>query len=94
MKFVTLTEVINEECKDKEFAKLFQRKCLINDIATLIVQLRKKSRLTQKELAKKAGTTQPVIARLECGNDRRVPSLELIAKLAIASNATLRISVE
>jgi predicted transcriptional regulator len=91
MKAITLTDVINEECKDKEFGKYFQRETLINEIAKMITQLRQKAKLTQQELAEKAGTTQPVIARLESGADHRIPSLELLTRLASATHAKLKI---
>jgi transcriptional regulator with XRE-family HTH domain len=58
------------------------------------VQLRKQTKLTQAELAKKAETTQAVVARLEGGTDRRIPSLLLLTKLAHAANAKLKISIE
>lgn len=64
---------------------------LINQIAKMITQLRRNAKLTQQELAEKAKTTQPVIARLESGSDDRIPSLELLARLAQATNARLRI---
>ena len=91
MKTITLTDVIIEESKNKEFVMHFQREMLINQIAKMIIQLRRKAKLTQAELAEKAGTTQPVIARLESGSDPRVPSLELLAKLAFAANVKLKI---
>lgn len=93
-KYITLTEVINEKCKDKEFSEMFRRELLINEIAKMVVDLRHKAHLTQKELADKAETTQPVIARLESGADNRMPSLELLAKIAIAANANLKISID
>lgn len=92
-KVVTLTDVINEHCKDKEFAELFKRELVINEIAAMIVQARKHAHLTQKELAERAGTTQPVVARLERGSDDRMPSLELLTKLAFAAGTTLKISI-
>lgn len=94
MKAITLTDVINEELKDPEFLRNFQRELLINEIAKMIVEARKKAKLTQRELAEKAGTTQPVIARLESGSDERIPSLELLARLASAANAKIKIVLD
>lgn len=94
MKTITLTDIIKEERKDPLFNECFERELLINEIAQMMVQLRKNAKLTQQELADKAGTTQPVVARLESGSDDRIPSLELLAKLARAGNAQLKITLE
>jgi predicted transcriptional regulator len=91
MNTITLTDIINEQCKDEEFAKHFEREMLINEIAKMIIQLRQQAKLTQQQLAEKAGTTQPVVARLESGTDHRMPSLELLTRLATAANAKLKI---
>lgn len=93
MKPITLTDVINEEMRDPEFAKHFEREMLINQIAKMVMQFRRKAQLTQKQLAKKARTTQPVIARIESGVDHRIPSLSLLARLASAANVKLKLSV-
>ena len=50
--------------------------------------------LTQEEFAKRARTTQPVIARLESGKDTRVPSLLLLTRLAAAAHTSIRITFE
>jgi transcriptional regulator with XRE-family HTH domain len=80
--------------KDKEFAENYERELLINEIAKLVTALRRSAQLTQAELATKSGTTQPVIARLESGTDSRVPSLDLLARIATASHAKLHIKFE
>lgn len=84
MKPITLQEVIAEEMKDDEFAILYEKERIINKIACAIVELRQRKGLTQTELAEKAHTTQPVIARLEKGSDSRIPSLELLGRIAHA----------
>ena len=94
MKAITLTEVIREECKDPIFSEHFERETLINDIAKMIIQLREQAKLTQKELAERAHTTQPVVARIESGADRRVPSLELLTRLALGAHARLKLSID
>ena len=95
MKKITLNAVIREQQKkDTKFAEHYQRELLINEISKLIVKLRNMAHLTQAELADRAGTTQPVIARLESGTDTRIPSLALLARIAAASHAKLHISFE
>src|SRR3990167_9415714 len=95
MKKITLNAVIEEQKKnDPEFAEHYRRELLINEISRMIVQLRNAAHLTQEQLAAKAGTTQPVIARLESGTDTRMPSLALLSRIAIASHAKLHISFD
>lgn len=94
MKKITLDNIIRENLKDKEFAMHYQKELMLNAISKMITKIRKKAHLTQGQLAKKAGTTQPVIARLESGIDPRVPSLDLLARIAAASNMKLSISFE
>jgi len=48
--------------------------------------------MSQEELARKAGTKQPNIARLESG--RRTPSLGLLQRLAEALDARLVVRIE
>ena len=95
MSKITLDSVIQENLKkDPEFREHYQKELLINEISARVVALRNKAHLTQAELARRAGTTQPVIARLESGTDSRVPSLDLLSRIAEASCAKLHISFE
>ena len=90
-KFMTITQFIEEQCQDPEFKELYQRKKMIMDIAQMMLSIRKKLGLNQNELAILAHTTQPVIARLESGNSSRLPSLDLLAKIAAATGSVLKI---
>lgn len=93
MNAITLTNVINEELKDPNFSEHFEREMLINHIAKMVIEFRHKAHLTQNELAEKAHTTQPVVARIESGSDHRIPSLDLLTRLAMAANVRLKLSV-
>lgn len=94
-KYIALDDVIAKELKaHPELEEKFQEELLINAIAKMVIEVRNKANLTQSELAKKANTTQPVIARLEGGKDSRVPSLSLLTRVAAAAHAKLRISLE
>ena len=90
----TLKQAIKEELKDNEFKLLFEKETCIINIAKIITDLRQKSGLTQDALAKKCHTTQSVIARIESGNDTRIPSLELLNRIAISLGSHLSIVFE
>ena len=57
-----------------------------------VIAARRRAGLTQKQLARKMGTTQPVVARLESGNTR--PSLRTLERLAVATDSRLLISFQ
>lgn len=92
-RYLTLDEAIQQELKQHpELAKDLQKELLINAISRIIRDIRSKMYITQTELARKANTTQPVIARLESGQDSRMPSLDLLSRIAAAACAKLNIS--
>lgn len=77
--------------KDPEIKLLYEEERARTAIATIVHAARSRARLTQAQLAKKIGTTQSAIARLESGTDKRVPSLSLLARIAAACNGALRL---
>jgi transcriptional regulator with XRE-family HTH domain len=60
------------------------------DPGRLLAAARRRSRLTQAELARRAGTSQPVISAYEHG--RRDPSFATLARLIEAAGERLHIS--
>jgi len=59
------------------------------DIIEATIEARKKNNLTQRELSKKSGVKQPVIARIEkCVNS---PQTSTLLKLLIPMGYTLRV---
>jgi len=93
-KRVTLKEALSRELKDPEFSFYFQREQAISEIARLVRDARLKAGLTQAQLAKKAQSSQVVIARLESGTDQRTPSLDLLERIASALKAKLLVRFE
>jgi DNA-binding XRE family transcriptional regulator len=73
--------------KDREIRIHFEEEKSKTEIAHAVRTARLRADLTQAELAKLIGTTQSVIARLEGGVDKRVPSIPLLARLAAACGA-------
>ena len=61
-------------------------------LASAVMDVRNRAGLTQEELARKMGTTQPVVARLESGRSR--PSMRTLERLADATGSRLLIRFE
>ena len=78
----------NELLKDNKFRKEYYRTDdLPFEISEMIIKARIKRGMTQKELAKKVGTKQSSIARLENGNS--LPSIKFLQKIAKAFDTVL-----
>jgi transcriptional regulator with XRE-family HTH domain len=60
--------------------------------ASAMIDARSRAGLTQEQLARKMGTTQPVVARLESGRTR--PSLRTLERLAQATDSRLVVGFE
>jgi DNA-binding XRE family transcriptional regulator len=69
--------------KSPEMADLLEQEQANLDIARKIYQLRTKAKLSQAELARKVGTTQSVISRLEDA-DYDGHSLHMLRRIAAA----------
>lgn len=61
-------------------------------LARAVIDARSRAGLTQTELARRMGTTQPVVARLESGRTR--PSMRTLERLAKATGSRLSIKFE
>ena len=75
--------------KDPEIRLHYEEERAKTSIAMAVKAIRTRAGLTQVQLARKIGTTQSVIARLEGGGDHRVPSLSLLARIAAACHGEL-----
>jgi HTH-type transcriptional regulator/antitoxin HipB len=72
-----------------KFARAFEEAFDQLALARQIRALREDRHLSQGELARRAGTKQPAIARLESG--RVLPRLDLLQKVAAALEARLKL---
>lgn len=93
-KGIPLKEVLNEQLQDPEFKFYFDRWRAVRQVARFVRDARRHAGLTQAELAKRAGTYQTVIARLESGHDSRIPTTDFLERIADALGAKLVISFE
>ena len=87
-----LDEVIKSQMNDPDFAREYERQQMISFIAQQFYMLRIEAGLTQKSMAEKSQTTQQVIARIESGKDQRIPSLDLLNRIAHAAGKNLSLS--
>lgn len=85
---------IERHSGNKEFTIYFDKAEAKRKIAQEIAQLRKSRNITQAQLAKKINTSQQVISRLESPNDKRMPSLEFLDRIAKVFNRRLVISLQ
>jgi ribosome-binding protein aMBF1 (putative translation factor) len=93
-KRIALKDVLKRELKDPQFSFYYRREKANSEIAQLVRDARLRAGLTQAQLAKKAQSSQVVIARLESGTDDRVPSLDLLERIATALKARLLVRFE
>jgi len=77
--------------RDAEVRILYEEERAKSEIAMAVRAARRRSNLTQAALARKIGSTQAVIARLESGTDSRTPSLPLLAHIAAACHGRLEL---
>jgi DNA-binding XRE family transcriptional regulator len=86
-----MSEVKADLLKDEEFRVEFVGLEDEFALASQLIEARKKAHLTQDEVAKRMGTTQSVVARLESG--RPLPSLRSLKRYAQAVNSKVEIRV-
>lgn len=92
-KGVSLDSVLARHLKDDEIRLSFEERRFYLEIARLVSDLRAKTGLSQAELARAAGVSQPLIARLEKGDQRRTPTFDMIFKILKALGYRLEINV-
>jgi ribosome-binding protein aMBF1 (putative translation factor) len=74
------------------YSEAYDEAALAHELATLVYDARTAAGVTQTELARRMGTHQSVIARLENGGG--VPSIPTLDRLARALGMHLRIAVD
>ena len=85
----TLNEFFDQQMKNPEFKKEYEKIQPEMDIIRAIVDARVSQNLTQKELAEKTGINQGDSSKLE--NGTRNPSLKLLQRLADGMGMILKI---
>ncbi|MEH1016142.1 helix-turn-helix domain-containing protein [Micromonospora sp. CPCC 206060] len=86
-----LDQVIAENRQDPQFQVEWDRTAFARAVAIRVIAYRTRTGLTQRDLAKTTGLTQPAIARLERGDHE--PSLGTLAKLTKATGLSFELKV-
>jgi transcriptional regulator with XRE-family HTH domain len=84
-----ITEMHKRWMKEPKYRKAYEALEDEFAVAKAVIAARNRAGLTQMELARKMGTTQPVVARMEGG--RIQPSLRTLQRLAEATGSKLTI---
>ncbi|MBP1918331.1 helix-turn-helix transcriptional regulator [Youngiibacter multivorans] len=88
---VKLEEIKAKLMKDAEFQKEYDRLKPRYELISQIIEARKNMKITQEELAKRAGTRKSNISRLESGSYN--PSLDFLAKIAKSLGKEIHIEI-
>ena len=82
-------EFLKEQLRDPEFRKEYEALQPERAVIRAIIEARRQSGLTQKELAERTGIAQGDISKLENGNAN--PSIRTLQRLASGMGMTLKV---
>jgi DNA-binding XRE family transcriptional regulator len=86
----TFNDRLKEDLKNPKFNKLFQEEFQKLSIGLKLAEVREKVGLTQKELARRAHTSQQAVSRLESGSYTGY-TISILEKIALTMGCTLDI---
>ncbi|MCL4322641.1 MAG: helix-turn-helix domain-containing protein [Deltaproteobacteria bacterium] len=84
------TKYLNKQLKNKEFKKEWDGLELRYQFIQKIIELREENKISQSQLAKKIGTTQAVISRIESGSVN--VGIDMIQRIAAAFGRTAKVN--
>ena len=83
----TFEDLLEKQLQSPSFKKLWEESKPQRRLTMQLIKTRLEKKMSQKELAQKAGTTQAVVSRIE--NMNANPSLKFMQKLARALDKKL-----
>lgn len=86
---VSLQQVLKQELKNPNFRQEWEKSESAYQVGRQLIQARIEANLSQRDLARRANTTQAVISRIESTSVN--PSIGLLDRLARALGKTLQI---
>jgi len=90
-KFISADSLHRKWMKDPEYRREYEKLETEFQIAEQVIKARVKKNLTQAELAKKVGTGQAVISRLEGRNSKS--SISLLERVAKALGTKINLTI-
>lgn len=87
----TFENHLKESLKDPEFKKEWEESEVEYQLGRKLIEARLKNNMSQRELAKKVGTSQAAISRIESMDAN--PSLSLLKRISTALGSKLQISL-
>lgn len=85
---ISMKELKEEALRDPEVRAEYERLGPEYELIRELIHARQRAGLTQVEVAKRMGTTQSAIARLESG---RMPSMKTLQRFAQATGSQLQV---
>ena len=92
MKTKSVDNYFKKKMKDKNFLKAYEKIGFLLELGITIARARNVIGLSQAQLAKKLKTTQPVVSRIENGNQNI--SVQMLAKIAKILKCGLKINLD
>src|SRR3989344_783285 len=90
-RYVYFDDMLRESLRDPKFKKAYDALKPKYDLIRAILDARIKRGVTQKEIARRAGTTQSAIARFESGVGN--PTLDFLSRVSAAVGARLEVRI-
>lgn len=91
-RIISFTKLKKDLMKDPEFRREYEKLSAERDIARQMVKARIEKRMSQETLAKRIGTDQSVISRLEGMNAK--PSISLLKRVSDALGVPIKITIK
>ncbi len=93
MKKITYEEHVKELLKNKKVREEYEKLLPEYELARSIIEQRLKKKMTQEEVARKAGMPQSTISRIE-GLTHGLPKISTLKKIANALDAKVVVRLE
>jgi ribosome-binding protein aMBF1 (putative translation factor) len=84
-------EIEHARQTDPGFRKLWDEGTFARDVATRVVAYRADTNLSQAQLGRMLGMTQPAVARLESGEE--TPTLKTLARISAATGMEFHVAI-